>query len=55
MTDNVQDTVYSSTVELMRDDPIFHQNQAMQDIGLKQIDPYEEAKGNGVKRHGFCI
>lgn len=38
MTDDVNDTVYSKTVELMRNDPIFYQNQAMQEIGLVKID-----------------
>jgi len=46
MTDNVHGTVYSKTVELMRDDIIFHQNQAMQQVGLKKIDPYDVAPGN---------
>lgn len=45
MTDDVQNTVYSTTVELMRQDPIFFQNQAMQEIGLKAIDLAKIEKG----------
>ncbi len=37
MTDNIQDSVYSTTVELMRNDPLFFQNQAMQQLGLHPI------------------
>lgn len=38
MTDEVQDTIYSKTVDLMRNDPHFYANQAMQGRGLHQID-----------------
>jgi pimeloyl-ACP methyl ester carboxylesterase len=38
MTDQVQNSVYSKTVELMRSDPIFLQNQAMQELGLRPIE-----------------
>lgn len=46
MTDNVDNTVYSDTVHLMRHDPIFFQNQAMQNIGLYPMDPTRVEKGN---------
>ena len=36
--DAVKDTVYSKTVEYMRQDPYFYLNQAMQEFGLKKID-----------------
>lgn len=36
--DDVQNTVYSKTVEYMRLDPYFYLNQAMQPFGLKKID-----------------
>lgn len=36
--DDVQNTVYSKTVEYMRLDPYFYLNQAMQEFGLKKID-----------------
>ena len=39
MIDDIDETVYCTTVDLMRKDPIFHQNQAMQYSGLKKIDP----------------
>ncbi len=45
MTDNVEDTVYSRTVEYMREDPFFEKNQAMQSIGLFKIDPQRHEKG----------
>ncbi len=45
MTDQVEDCVYSRTVELMRKDSIFYQNQAMQELGLKPINT-TVAKGN---------
>lgn len=46
MTDDVHNTVYSKTVERMRNDPTFYQNQAMQGIGLKEIDPTNPSKEN---------
>jgi hypothetical protein len=36
--DDVQNTIYSKTVEYMRMDPYFYLNQAMQIFGLKKID-----------------
>ena len=44
--DDVENTIYSRTVELMRLDPHFYKNQAMQGFGLIKIDR-TEAKGNG--------
>lgn len=38
MTDNIQNSVYSDTIEIMRKDPLFYQNQAMQELGLIKID-----------------
>lgn len=46
MKDNVHDTPYSRTVELMRQDPVFYQNQSMQEIGLKKVDPTILEKNN---------
>ncbi len=46
MTDNVENTVYSYTVDLMRNDPHFYKNQAMQGPGLKHIDLNNNQKGN---------
>jgi hypothetical protein len=37
MNDDVENTVYSKTVELMRNDPHFYHNQAMQGHGLQEI------------------
>lgn len=44
--DRVQNTNYARTVEIMRQDPIFYQNQAMQEIGLKKIDTTHIQKNN---------
>ena len=42
MNDEVENTIYARTVELMRNDPHFYYNQAMQGHGLQEpgeIDP----------------
>jgi hypothetical protein len=44
--DDVQDTVYSKTVEYMRMDPYFYLNQAMQEFGLQKIDNHDLQPGN---------
>lgn len=46
MRDDVENTTYAKTVELMRQDSFFFQNQAMQDIGFKKIDPTDTTPGN---------
>jgi len=46
MVDEVEDTVYSRTVEYMRQDPFFEKNQAMQSVGLFKIDPQRQKKGH---------
>jgi hypothetical protein len=46
MTDNIEDTVYFDTVQLMREDSFFYENQAMQDIGLWEMDPTNKEPGN---------
>jgi len=38
MRDEIENTVYSKTVELMRKDQYFHLNQAMQGFGLQKIN-----------------
>jgi hypothetical protein len=48
MTDDVRNTVYSKTVEKMRSDPVFYQNQAMQGIGLLPADPTQPAADNAA-------
>ncbi len=45
MTDNVENTVYSQTVQHMRDDEFFFKNQAMQEPGLHKIDLTRIEKG----------
>ena len=39
MKDKVEGTLYEKTVELMREDPFFYKNQAMQRLGLRQVNP----------------
>ena len=46
MADDVQKTTYSKTIELMRQDPLFFQYQAMQEFGLKSIDLKDRTPGN---------
>jgi hypothetical protein len=45
MSDDVENTTYSKTVEIMRQDDIFYKNQAMNGYGLKKIDPNHVGKG----------
>jgi len=44
--DKVQGSTYARTVEIIRQDPIFYQNQAMQEVGLKKIDTTSIQKNN---------
>lgn len=46
MTDDIEDTVYSETVRLMREDHFFYENQAMQGLGLREMDPGDITSGN---------
>lgn len=46
MRDDVENTTYSKTVDLMRQDTFFFKNQAMQDIGFKEVDPCDTSIGN---------
>jgi hypothetical protein len=46
MTDDIDNTVYSETVRLMREDPHFYQNQAMQELGLQVMDSADIRPGN---------
>jgi hypothetical protein len=46
--DDVKNTVYSKTVEYMRLDPYFYLNQAMQEFGLKEIDPNDLEPGHAA-------
>lgn len=45
MSDDVENTTYSKTVELMRHDELFYKNQAMLGFGLTKIDPDHVGKG----------
>ncbi len=44
--DDVKDTIYSKTVEYMRENPYFYLNQAMQSFGLQKIDLNDLQPGN---------
>jgi hypothetical protein len=46
MVDDVLNTTYSKTVELMRRDCHFYQNQAMQGFGFHKVDPTAVNPGN---------
>lgn len=48
LTDNVCDSIYAETVDLMRDDPFFFQNQAVQERGLHRIDLAHQTKGSAA-------
>lgn len=45
MADDIVDTIYARTVNLMRQDPFFYINQAMQGFGIKQLDPNDIKEG----------
>ena len=45
ITDRIEATLYSETVKYMRDDDFFYKNQAMQGIGLHEIDINRVEKG----------
>lgn len=38
VNDRIDNTIYSNAVDLIRNDPYFYQNQAIQELGLKKID-----------------
>jgi hypothetical protein len=48
MFDDIEDTVYSKTIELMRKDPFFYKNQAMREIGLHKANPAEMGEGKAA-------
>jgi len=52
--DDVQNTIYSKTVEYMRQNPYFYLNQAMQEFGLKKIDPQDLQPGNASSGVAYC-
>jgi hypothetical protein len=54
MNDDVEDTVYAKTVELMRTDAHFFQNQPMQAIGLHKVDKTSSAQP-GNASHAMAV
>ncbi|MGB8367135.1 MAG: hypothetical protein WCD44_02140 [Candidatus Babeliales bacterium] len=53
MRDEIENTVYSKTVELMRKDKFFHLNQAMQEFGLEKINLSSVSKENATSITAF--
>lgn len=45
LTDNVYDSPYAQTIELMRQDPFFYQNQPVQQNGLIPVDMHNHKPG----------
>ena len=54
MKDKIEGTLYEKTVELMREDPFFFKNQAMQQLGLHRINP-ELIEGNSSASLSFIL
>lgn len=54
MKDDVENTLYEKTVGLMRDDPFFFKNQAMQQIGLHRVD-HQMFQGNSSASMAFIM
>jgi len=54
MKDDVEDTVYSKTVELMRTDAHFFQNQPMQEIGLRKVNMHTSQQP-GNASHAMAV
>jgi hypothetical protein len=48
LSDDVEDSVYSRTVSIMRENPHFYQNQAMQRPGFHPVDKNAVAQGNAA-------
>ncbi len=48
MIDDIEDTVYAKTIELMRKDQFFYKNQAMYQIGLHRADPNDIGQGKAA-------
>ena len=53
--DEIEDTVYSKTVEYMRQNDIFFQNQPMQDIGLHRIKKESVTRGNASGAMAYVL
>ena len=47
--DDIANTHYEKTVLLMRDDPFFHQNQPMQNMGMQEININHLQRGAGAR------
>lgn len=52
--DKVEGTLYEKTVELMREDPFFYKNQAMQQLGLHEVGA-QSAEGNSCANLAFIL
>lgn len=54
LKDRIEGTLYEKTVELMREDPFFYKNQAMQQIGFHQVNP-QLFEGNSSASLAFIL
>lgn len=54
LRDEIEGTLYEKTVELMREDPFFYKNQAMQRIGLHEVKAKNSTK-NASSSLSFVI
>lgn len=54
MKDEIEGTLYEKTVEIMREDPFFFKNQAMQQIGLHRINS-DLKEGNSSASLAFIL
>lgn len=55
MRDDVENTTYAKTVEIMRQDDFFYKNQAMQGFGFKKVDPSDTTTGNASSALGSIL
>ena len=55
MVDDIENTVYAKTIELMRKDPFFYKNQPMREIGLHRADPNDIGRRQSSKCPGALI
>ena len=55
MQDQMHDTIYAKTVDLLRQNPFFYQNQPMQAYGLHRVQLQENNQGNSSYAMGWLM
>jgi hypothetical protein len=55
LQDEMQNTIYAKTVDIMRQDPFFYQNQPMQEYGLHKAKLTDDLRGNGSYAMGWMF